>query len=1476
MSETDIDAGIPGFSHQRSFYSHNYKLSAWNSVQGWNWAIEAWPYLVLRSNTRGAVTTQTIVLKNGLSALWFDKQSDGTFVCRYGMDSTNLLEALPGQGIYRYTQISGDTAAIIDFQDFNQPASVAGMMVQRVDGNSFVTTVTGYGNKCITALETVRGDETYQLTYDYISSGLLNGKIEAVTLVVTDNSGTRPIRRCSYLYYDGTTFEGLNGDLKAAIVQQPVADSDPQQWEDIEVRYYRYTTEAVNDLQPHLLSMKVGPTMYMLLKQRGQDVLTMTQSSNGPDLAPEYANNLFTYDDFNRVVNEVARGGSADTGLQGVSYARTFNPNVTRGATVVFNETYYNTWYWKIVEEGSSTLRKTIYTNDIGQILAQVLEDTANPVLCWIDAYHLDANGSVVMHAYPSAVAGIDETLPDLIGMRTDGSFSNLKADQGRIDRTQYYANTTATATTAGGVAGYLQATYLQQGYNGAWIQQSETTYIASPNTSGPVTYVTAAETKFASTDGTSGITTTYSYLWIDDAAGQGLPRVQQRTITLPAVPVEQGGDGIAHTSLEYYDGNGNVIWSMDERGVVAQNVYDPARQLLLQQVRDVDAVDTPPGWSVLPGSHFNESTDYTYDDLGRQIHKLGPLHNALVDGVAVSLRSAVYNCYVDAPLLGQSLFGPILLNQQRQAGGYQLAADQSDNIIDPVGITMLDKCGRTVQQVSSARSSGSGALSPSDTFMRADWSRWQTFFFNERGLPAGSRGYHEIPAASSGLEGVWNDIGLRGINYDESFMGYEPTRSLVVREVGPEGTITRYTYDVLSRKINTYVGTNDTVDCHGWEAWTPDCTKSNLVLVNSLEYEEDQSSDSFLTKTIDWLTDQTARITHFVYDFRGRLLQQSGEEGSYTEFTYDNLDRLLQQKMKNRDASGNIIAFSEFLYNDLSQAYQLRRYAVNPTTGTIGNYLTGSRQYDPVGNVIESSDPGASGRTIWTTYDNLYRITTNQTGYWSGTAPSLIPVVMEGTSFNYDSASNVIFQQLQQLDTGSLDSTPSYRMSYQQAWVDAIGRVIATAQLGALSSAPAYPDVPPSSSDTVLVSLNQYNNRAELYSQVDPSGRENRTTFDDKGRIIETVENYVSPGLPVSTDTGINRTTQLAYTSDDQISSLTAVLAGTGNPLFQTTLFEYGTDLSTSGIASNKLLSAKIYADDSLEAYAYNRQAEKSCFADANGTVHEYDYDGLGRLLHDKAVELGEKITSGIRRISLGYEVRGMVAKISSASSVDTSQPYTVNEILREYDDFGDLTIEFQEHAGALLDPPNGTRHIKWTRNEGDNNTNRVTQMIYPTGRQYAFDYGIMGSASDLVDQLIEVDEVISGSGHPRVIYDYLGLNQIVKTTYPEPQISLNLWGNTVGSYQGLDLFGRIIDQRWTNSTSDLARLQYGYNLSSQRTYRRDTIAESLNKSFDELYGYDGLNQITALTRGKLNTAGDGIESGTQSFYETFKLGLS
>ena len=124
------------------------------------------------------------------------------------------------------------------------------------------------------------------------------------------------------------------------------------------------------------------------------------------------------------------------------------------------------------------------------------------------------------------------------------------------------------------------------------------------------------------------------------------------------------------------------------------------------------------------------------------------------------------------------------------------------------------------------------------------------------------------------------------------------------------------------------------------------------------------------------------------------------------------------------------------------------------------------------------------------------------------------------------------------------------------------------------------------------------------------------------------------SGGCPESADA--NRIAVISYNADGNIATLSAHNSQTGT---QTTTYTYGTTLADSDVAASTLLRQVAYPDSTggsdVVQYGYNRQAEQTTLTDQRGCVHAFDYDLLGRLIHDRVTTLGTGVDGAIRRLS-------------------------------------------------------------------------------------------------------------------------------------------------------------------------------------------------------------------------------------------------
>jgi RHS repeat-associated protein len=654
----------------------------------------------------------------------------------------------------------------------------------------------------------------------------------------------------------------------------------------------------------------------------------------------------------------------------------------------------------------------------------------------------------------------------------------------------------------------------------------------------------------------------------------------------------------------------------------------------------------------------------------------------------------------------------------------------------------------------------------------------------------------------------------------------------------------------------------------------------NNMVQVTANQYDGGAAGgDGNLTQQTQYASTTDTRVTSFGYDFRDRRTSMTDALSGYTVYTLDNLDRLTQTQRYD-SSGGTLIAQNATNYDDRGRAYQQIVYSVDPSTGTVGNSLTGNSWFDPSGNLLQQIKPGEGQVFTKAAYNGVGWVTATYTGYnTSGTSYSQAGTVTGDTIIeqmlnSFDEVGNVVsvasFQRLNDTPSSGTGSTgalsygtqPEARVSYTASWFDGIDRPIAGANYGAISSF-TRPSTPPTSSSTVLVTSTAYNEAGRVSGTADPMGYVTQTSYDAAGRTAQTIEDY-GTGL-------LNRTTNWTYTLDDLVATLTAVNATTGN---QTTTYTYGTNLSTSTVARNDLLASVTYPDSvsgsDVVSYTYSRQGQQVTVTDQRGTVRTFLYDQLGRLTDDCVTTVGSSTDNAVLRISTIYEVRGLVASVTSYDNATPGSGTALNQCALTYNAFVQLTEEQQDHNGTVS---GSSPHVQYAYDSGASGSNeiRLNSLTYPNTR--VVDYNYASGMDATLNRLTS----ISDTGVTLASYAYLGLDTAVRITYPQPSVWLDLWGGASGTFAALDLFDRIIDQRWQNSITgtptDIDRYQYGYDQNSNRLYKANVVGTPIvTGGLDEFYAYDHLNRLTDMQRGTLNSTKTGI-SGTPTVEQTWSL---
>jgi RHS repeat-associated protein len=872
--------------------------------------------------------------------------------------------------------------------------------------------------------------------------------------------------------------------------------------------------------------------------------------------------------------------------------------------------------------------------------------------------------------------------------------------------------------------------------------------------------------------------------------------------------------------------------------------------------------------------------------------------------GGMVQVRAASFTVYRDVQ------------HEVWSAPGYATGSTLSEyayTLQNPVSIIKMDPDGRVLDSIQAVRlppgyfshggglprpapdefADSQGPLSPGDSFPQISFVRWTQNVYNDAGDQVAVRRYTSIPAIGPGR---------RGENYDESGFGYDlMNRGNMVRSFG--GTIVRKVYDVRDNVVEVFVGTED----NGATDEAPDgfgAPGNNMknTVSNIFDDGDPVGGNNLLTSTIRHIDGTNDYQDDFYHDFRNRRtgitnwINYSTPTFVFTSNTLDNngnvtMVRQFDSTTDTTDITA-LIRQSTTAFDNLRRPYQTKRYAVTEgSTSPPTVALTGNTWYNAMNLVVKHAPEGGSVSFTKTAYDLVNRVMgiyAGYTGFGGGTDSNNFAVnatdkIFEQTLFTLDGAGNTLLAQSSQRNNGDGTTTgqlapASSRTSYMAYWQDGGGRPVATANYGTASpGTPPFP--PPVSSASVLVSQTAYNNRAQGYLSTDAAGMVTRVDSDDTGRPIRTIQNYISAGdgsncLPSpctqgegqgvraggevcganscsTTGPDVNVTVLTTYTPDDNVATLTAVNPATGN---QTTTNIYGVTLVNSAIARNDLLAAVLYPDaadstDSLQ-FQYNLQSEVAQMQDQNGTVHQYLRDLLGRVTSDQVPTLGTNVNGAVRRIDTAYEIRGMVSQVTSHSLPVGGT--LVNQVTLTYGDFEQLTQEEQKPGGT----GGPTFIVGYATNEGGtSNSIAPLSMTYPDASELLYNY----SAADDVALNRVTSLQFNGISTLLSAYTYFGLASVATVTYgtSTPVVLTMASGGTYTP--GFDIFGRVTDVPWTQSSTTLANLAYGYNLAGSRTYRNDGAAGG---NFDELYGYDGIQRLLAFNRGTLASGDAALSS--------------
>lgn len=1436
-----------GLSH-RLQYIARFSNNAFGP-NGNSWVVTTVPYLSFGTVMVDDMSREVFMVESQRGTTrWLWDTGLAEYVGEYG---TKRRLAVTTDG-YLVTQASG--ASWLFFGP-DALAGLRGKLKQMTAQDGTETFATYDGNQRLTSLvRNLPGTQhSASLHYTSAATGPHEGRYLLVEKRISRDGVMQPVKRWSYTYHTGTDSAGNLNDLKTA--SEEVFNAQTSLWESIYTTYYRYYTEDSSDGFKHGLRYTLNPQDYALMVAAGYPPENVSVSPDS--LLATFATSFRQYDSQQRITLWQARGGTLTT---------TFDRLNSDGAGQNWNRRSTKT-----TPDGSV---QTVYYNQANQPILKILSGggvTTMEYSEYDDQYH------PVLRCGSDAIASV--TQPANAG---ENLIVTLHAEEGLLKRWEYYP---MTGGGAGAAPGYVKWEGVQKGSTGEIIKIYELTY-SSHVTDDDTLYRTASRTEYRTADGggSDPATTSYDYEWYTT----GSTRPLQKTTTLPIVSADENGTDETYTQVERYDRFGNTEWLKDEIGVMVFQVFDPITGGLWQRITDVDTQRmnpevVPEGWSTPSGGGYHLISDFQFDTQGRNLQELGPLHSCDLDGTAKLVRRAVFRVYLDGR------------RQTWVSQGYALG--DGYRTLGPVTITQRD-FRRQITDVIESSNPGGDKIDGGDRFPQSNWTKWTRNLYSEQSLLLATWAYHAIP--SSDREVDQNPVlGFKNDQYLETSFGYD-VQDRQNKTVSPGGTITRDVLDARGLVTERWMGTNDIGATDSNPAGSGLASGNNMVKVLIWSYDDGQVDNlGNLLEDRRPLNSISAddQVAVYDYDFRGRRIRGTTSDGTrilIQTTEYDNQDNPTSvTDYHTAVADVNRVNHETTALDSLGRPYLQQNYGVNQGTGALTHPLQTRSWYDPRGLLIKAVQPGINGYTK-SQFDTLRRTKATylaypSTGGLGGNSNDVTDdIVIEQSDLSYDDASNLLSTTVRQrfhnaIGVGALQGPtgvePLARATYAAQWADPIGRQRVNADYGTNGGAElARPATAPTPSDIILVSRIDYAQDGQPAQTIAPDGVVTRTQKDGLGRRIKHVENFV-PAAP-ETDSESNRTTEYAYAPDGGLSRLTVKNVVTGD---QVTRWSFGTSLEDSGVARTNLLSKKMYPGDVAPdgtilrslAYSYDRQGQTVGITDANGTQHVLDLDKLGRVLEDRAVVLGTSVDGAIRRISTSYDARGLVSAVTSYDDPNVGSGSVVNQVVNEYDAFGQLTLDIQSHSGSA---DGSTPRVSYAHANGSANTTRRTTVTYPSGKVINIDYGDAGSIDDRLSRMAGTQ--ITGESDPLATFQWAGAGRFLRLGMPRPGLELTYHkaadepvGDSGDPYSGYDRFGRTVDMRWNKVSVGepiiVNRIQYGYDRGSRRLWRQDLAAPASSKQ-DKFYRYDGLGQVTSAAQGNLNinhTAIAGVPVATELF---------
>ena len=164
-------------------------------------------------------------------------------------------------------------------------------------------------------------------------------------------------------------------------------------------------------------------------------------------------------------------------------------------------------------------------------------------------------------------------------------------------------------------------------------------------------------------------------------------------------------------------------------------------------------------------------------------------------------------------------------------------------------------------------------------------------------------------------------------------------------------------------------------------------------------------------------------------------------------------------------------------------------------------------------------------------------------------------------------------------------------------------------------------------------------------------------------------------------------------------------------------------------------------------------------------------------------------------------------------------------------------MTAEYQAHSGAVNTAK--TPVVKYDYSDPSTGKSRLTSMTYSDHSVVNYSY------TSVLDDSISRLSSISFNTVTAESYTYLGISTVVQRSNPAVTLS---YINTSNVITGLDSFGRVTDQKWTDTRTATVTDDFGYVYDADSN--RTTETNALYADFNTTYTFDSFNQLSSSTR--------------------------